>query len=69
MTDEHRPTDEDGDGTATPWWVSPPREVWDARPAEPAERAESPAPAQPAQPVEPVQPGADDTATERYGAG
>ena len=62
MTDEHRPTDEDGDGTATPWWVSPPREVWDARPAEPTESPE------PAQPAEPVQPGADDTATERYGA-
>ena len=63
MTDEHRPTDEDGDGTATPWWVGPPREVWDARPAEPTE---PPEPAQPSR-ARPSR-DADDTATERYGA-
>ena len=57
MTDEQRPTDEDGEGTATPWWVSPPREVWDARPAEPAEPAQSP---------EPAEPHAEDV-TEHYG--
>ena len=71
MTDEHRPTDEDGDGAATPWWVSPPRDVWDARPAESAAPAESVRPVHPAasaQSAEPVQPGPDETVTERYGA-
>ena len=59
MTDEQRPTDEDGEGTATPWWVSPPRDVWDARPPEPAE---------PTEPTVSSEPAADENTTERYGA-
>jgi len=65
MTDEQRPTDEDGEGTATPWWVSPPRDVWDARPPEPAEPAVA---SEPTVPTGPAEPAADESTTERYGA-
>jgi putative serine protease PepD len=65
MTDEQRPTDEDGEGTATPWWVSPPRDVWDARPPEPSEPT---VPSEPAAASVPSEPAADENTTERYGA-
>src|SRR6476619_801560 len=68
MTDEQRPTDEDGEGTATPWWVSPPRDVWDARPPEPAQPAVHAEPTAPAEPAVPAEPAADENTTERYGA-
>jgi putative serine protease PepD len=55
MTDEQRPADQAGEGTTSPWWSSPPREVWEARPVEP----------QPDQPEPPQQAEQD---TERYGA-
>jgi putative serine protease PepD len=32
MTDEHQPGERPDEGTTTPWWSGPPREVWDARP-------------------------------------
>ena len=54
MTDEQRPTDEDGEGTATPWWVRPPRDVWDARPPEPAEPTGQAEPAGPTVPSGPT---------------
>jgi putative serine protease PepD len=74
MTDEQRPADSGdgaGEGTTSPWWVSSPREVWDAPPVEPEPAARRPEqPEQPGQPEQPErpEPPADTLDTERHGA-